>query len=74
MDEEALTLVLEMLDLLGAGYRPEYSTLEKELCLYDIVEKLVAHDRDELVRGMLRAVGGWPHLSGDLKVSLQRYL
>ena len=74
MDKEAQALVLEMLDLLGAGYRPEYSTLEKEICLYEVVEKLIAHDRDELVRGVLRAVGGWPHLSGDLKVNLQRYL
>ncbi len=73
MDKEAQTLVLEMMDLLGAGYRPEYSTLEKEVCLYEVVEKLIAHDSDKLIRGMLRALGSWPHLSGDLKVSLQRF-
>jgi len=74
MNKEAQTLLLEMMDLLGAGYRPEYSTLEKEICLYEVVEKLIAHDGDKLVRGMLRALGGWPHLSGDLKVKLHRYL
>ncbi len=74
MDNEAQTIVLEMMDLLGAGYRPEYSTLEKEICLYEVVEKLIAHDSDKLVSGMLRALGSWPHLSGDLKVILQRFL
>jgi len=74
MDKEAQALVLEMMDLLGAGYRPEYSTLEKEICLYEVVEKLIAHDSDKLVRGMLRALGSWPHLSGDLKINLQRFL
>jgi hypothetical protein len=74
MDEEAQNLILEMMDLLGAGYRPAYSTLEKELYLYEVVEKLTAHHGDKVVRGMLRALGGWPHLSGDLKVRLQRFL
>jgi len=74
MDEEAQALVIEMMDLLGAGYRPEYSTLEKEICLYEVVEKLIAHDCDKLVRGVLRVLGSWPHLSGDLKVNLQRFL
>jgi len=62
-----------MMDLLGTGYRPEYSTLEAELRLYEVVEKLMAHDRDALVRGMLSALAAWPHLGGDLKVNLERY-
>jgi hypothetical protein len=73
MNKEALALVLEMMDLLGTGYRPEYSTLEAELGLYDIVEKLMVHDCDALIRGMLTALANWPHLGGDLKVNLQRY-
>ena len=74
MNKEARTLVLEMMDLLGAGYRPEYSTLEKEIYLYEVIEKLIAHDSDALIREILRVVASWPHLSGDLKVSLQRFL
>ncbi len=73
MNKEALTLVLEMMDLLATGYRPEYSTLEAELCLYEVVEKLIAYDCDAQVRGMLSALAGWPHLGGDLKVIVQRY-
>jgi len=49
MDKGAQTLVLEMMDQVGAGYRPKYSTLEKEICLYEVVEKLIAHDSDTLV-------------------------
>lgn len=71
MDKNAHALVLEMLDLLLAGYRPDFSTADKKKRLNEVVEKLVAHDSDPLVRDILHALIG-ADLSPELNDKLRQ--